>query len=90
MVISRPARRSRSVGVLSGDCSAQADEQLTVNGGAQVTFLGPQLACRGPQGVRGREQRQRFRDAVNMVYNDLAVSITAANDIVSAAVIDLG
>jgi uncharacterized protein DUF732 len=71
---------------------AQADEatylqRLLPN----YTFLSPQqLLAEGDRVCRAERSGIPSSDSVNMVYRDLAVSMTAATDIVRAAVLDLG
>jgi hypothetical protein len=71
---------------------AQADEatylQLLL---PKYTSLNPQqLLAEGYRVCRAERSGITSVDSVNMVYKDLAVSIAAAADIVSAAVVDLG
>ena len=71
---------------------AQADEATYLQRLApKYTFLSPQqLLAEGHRACQVENSGNFSANAVKMVYNDLAVSMTVANDIVSAAVIDLG
>jgi hypothetical protein len=56
----------------------------------RYTFLGAQpLLAEGYRVCKAERQGMNSEDAVNMVYRDLAVSMTAAGDIVPAAVEEL-
>ena len=71
---------------------AQADEATYLQRLApRYTYLSPQqLLAEGYRVCQAERSGIVSANAVNMVYKDLAVSMAAANDIVSAAVIDLG
>ena len=71
---------------------AQADEATYLQRLApRYTFLSPQqLLAEGHRACQVENSGNFSANAVKMVYNDLGVSMTVANDIVGVAVSDLG
>jgi len=71
---------------------AQADEATYLRHLApKYSFLSPQqLLAEGQRACQVENSGNFSVNAVKMVYNDLGGSMTVADDIVSAAVMDLG